>query len=121
MKGELKSRRRPAPVNYAEIRGDFEFFRAHSTETQIAAFGPHMAWPAERSKPVRVLDFGCGAGAFTERLLRAVGPSPEFLMLVLVESVNEQLEEAARTVAPLASRWLSQAQMLKGRPASVSI
>ena len=95
-----------APVDYAEIRGDFEFFIAHSTETaaQIAAFGQHMAWLAERSTPARMLDFGCGAGAFTERLLRAVGPSPEHLVLTLVEPVSAQLEEAAQRLASLASR-----------------
>jgi SAM-dependent methyltransferase len=95
-----------ASVDYAEIRGDFEFFLAHSTETaaQIAAFGPHMAWLAGRSKPARMLDFGCGAGVFTERLLRAAGPSPDHLVLVLVEPVGKQLEEAARRLGPLASR-----------------
>jgi SAM-dependent methyltransferase len=94
-----------ASVDYAEIRDDFEFFLAHSTETaaQIGAFAPHMAWLAGRPTPARMLDFGCGAGIFTERLLRAVGPSPEHLALVLVEPVSEQLQEAARRLGPLAS------------------
>jgi SAM-dependent methyltransferase len=97
---------RSASVDYAEVCGDFEFFLAHSTETaaQIAALAPHMAWLADQPKPARMLDFGCGAGVFTERLLRAVGPSPEHLVLVLIEPVGKQLEEAARRLGPLASR-----------------
>jgi SAM-dependent methyltransferase len=95
-----------ASVDYAEVRDDFEFFLAHSTETaaQIAVLAPHMAWLAERSKPARMLDFGCGAGLFTERLLRALGPSPEHLVLALVEPVGKQLQEAEQRLGPLASR-----------------
>jgi len=95
-----------ASVDYAEIRRDYEFFLAHSTETaaQIAAFEPHMAWLDGRPKPVRILDFGCGAGVFTERLLCVMGPSPEHLVLALVEPVSKHLEEAGQRLRPLASR-----------------
>jgi SAM-dependent methyltransferase len=105
-----------ASVDYAEVRGDFEFFLAHSTETaaQIAALAPHMAWLADRSKPVRILDFGCGAGLFTERLLGAVGPSPEHLVLVLLEPVGAQLREAERRLAPLASRVVAAGPDIEG-------
>jgi SAM-dependent methyltransferase len=105
-----------ASVDYGEIRSDFEFFLAHSTETaaQIAALRPHMAWLADRPRPARMLDFGCGAGLFTERLLRAAGPPPEHLVLALVEPVGKQLEEAARRLGPLASRVVAAGQEVKG-------
>ena len=59
-------------VDYGEVRGDFEYFLAHSTETaaQIAALRPHLERQAAGAGPIRMLDFGCGAGLFTEQLLR---------------------------------------------------
>lgn len=94
----------PSPVDYAEIRGDFAFFLAHSTETeaQIAALRPHLAWLAQRRQAARMLDFGCGDGRFAARLLRAAGPPHERLALVLVEPATALRAEAARRLAPLA-------------------
>jgi SAM-dependent methyltransferase len=97
----------PSPVDYAEIRDDFAFFLAHSTETeaQVAALRPHLARLARlarRRQAVRMLDFGCGDGRFAARLLRAAGLPGARLALVLVEPVAALRAEAARRLAPLA-------------------
>ena len=96
-----------APIDYARIRGDFAFFLAHSTETeaQIAALRPHLARlaePAQDARRARILDFGCGDGRFTQKLLDAVGLAPARLALSLVEPVDDLREEAAARLAPLA-------------------
>jgi len=93
-----------ALIDYARIRGDFEFFLAHSTETaaQIASLRPHLARLARRAQTVRMLDFGCGDGRFTERLLNVAGLSPARLALSLVEPVEDHRGEAVARLAPLA-------------------
>jgi SAM-dependent methyltransferase len=105
-----------APVDYARIRGDYEFFLAYSTEiaAQIEALGPHMAWLGRRPKPTRLLDFGCGSGQFTERLLRTAGRPPDGLGLHLVEPVPDHLQEATRRLAPFACRIVAAEALSNG-------
>lgn len=93
-------------VDFGALAGDYAFFLDHSSETaaQIEALGAHLAWLTGRPGSARLLDFGCGTGAFTEALLRAVEPPPERLALWLVEPVAAQLERAAARLAPLAGR-----------------
>jgi SAM-dependent methyltransferase len=90
------------PVDYGEVRGDFEYFLARSTETaaQIAALRPHLERQVPRTGRLRMLDFGCGAGLFTERLLRESGLGRERIELSLVEPVAAQLREAHERLEP---------------------
>lgn len=91
------------PVDYGEVRGDFEYFLAHSTETaaQIGALRPYLELHVARAGRVRVLDFGCGAGLFTERLLHQSGIGRGQVHLWLVEPVADQLHEARARLEPL--------------------
>jgi len=103
----------PGPlVDYAAIEGDYAFFLAHSTETaaQIAALRPHVddLCALQDRAPAKILDVGCGTGAFTERLLTAANGPPERRDLWLIEPVARHLAEAtnrlrhqARQVVPL--------------------
>lgn len=96
----------PVSVDYGEVRGDFEYFLAHSTETaaQTAALRPHLERQVAGAGLVRMLDFGCGAGLFTERLLRESGIGRACIELWLVEPVAAQLHEARARLAPWAAR-----------------
>lgn len=91
------------PVDYAAIRADYEFFLASSSETsaQITALAPHMRWLAGRAER-RMLDFGCGTGAFAEALLRAAPPERPKPRLRLVEPVAPHRAEARARLTPLA-------------------
>lgn len=93
-------------VDYGEVRGDFEYFLAPSTETaaQIAALRPHLERQAAGAGPIRMLDFGCGAGLFTEQLLRESAIGREHIELWLVEPVAAQLHEARARLEPWAAR-----------------
>jgi trans-aconitate 2-methyltransferase len=48
---------------------------------------------------IRMLDFGCGSGTFTERLLRMAAWSPERLQLTLVEPAEAVRREAVERLA----------------------
>lgn len=92
-------------VDYADVRGDFEFFLAHSTETaaQIAAMVPHLNRLLEHAGPARFLDFGCGTGDFTAELLSALDVPPRNLDLYLVEPVEEHRHQAETALSPFSS------------------
>jgi len=98
----------PGPIDYGEIGADYAFFLAHSTETaaQLAALGGHVGRLAGLPPPARLLDFGCGTGAFTQRLLTAAGLAPGAragaLAIWLVEPVAAHRDAAAARLAPLA-------------------
>gem|GEM_PF-697243 len=93
-------------VDYGVIQDDYDFFLAHSNETaaQVARIRPHLVMLAHRSSPLRMLDVGCGIGAFTEALLRAADVQARRLDLTLVEPVAAHLARAARLLEPLACR-----------------
>lgn len=92
----LLAMRDDAARDFDLIAEDYAFFEAHATEAEahgrvyVEAFGRRVA----PEGPVRMLDFGCGTGTFTERVLRGVGWSPERLHLMLVDPA-----EAARRQA----------------------
>jgi len=95
-------------VDYAEVREDFEFFLAHSNETeaQIKAMTPYLGWLSRGPQPVQFLDFGCGTGDFTAQLLGALEPPPADLEISLLEPVAEHLQQAANALSPFAERFI---------------
>ena len=101
-------------VDYADVREDFEFFLAHSTETkaQIKAMVPHLEWLSAPPKPPRFLDFGCGTGDFTAELLGALDPPPGNLDLFLVEPVEEHRQQAEKTLSPYSTKLSESAPYL---------
>lgn len=88
--------------HFDSIHDAYDFFQNHSTEAKadIDAYTPHMI---EVSKdfdgPVRLLDFGCGDGAVTARLLSKVNISPSQLRLSLVEPDATYLNGARKILS----------------------
>src|SRR5262245_55459753 len=82
--------------DFGPIADDYAFFEEHATEAKedarayVARLGPM----APVAGILRMLDFGCGSGAFTARFLEQAGWPPGRLRLTLVEPV-----EAARRQA----------------------
>lgn len=97
--------------DFTPIQDEYEFFAERSTEAPadldgyagpIAALGPHDG-------PIRMLDFGCGPGAFTARFLDRFGWRGDRLDLALVEPSEAYRRRAvdrleARTSRPIRAR-----------------
>ena len=91
-----------AAKDFGPIETDYSFFMAHATEAEsdVAEYARQLAGFVEGRESIRLLDFGCGTGDFTQQLLSALNWSPEQLQLTLIEPVLHQREEAARRLAP---------------------
>ncbi|MCS6852179.1 MAG: class I SAM-dependent methyltransferase [Gemmataceae bacterium] len=80
--------------DFTSIREEYAFFFQHATQADrdASAYLPllHQLPPG----PIRFLDFGCGPGGFTARLLRMLALPPERLWLSLVEPVEVYRREA---------------------------
>jgi len=87
--------------DFGSIENDYAFFMAHATEAEsdIAEYTRELAGFVKGKDSIRLLDFGCGTGEFTQQLLSSLNWSPESLQLTLVEPVRHQQEEAARRLA----------------------
>lgn len=88
--------------DFGPIAADYAFFEAHATEMEqdARAYAECLAGtPAEGA--IRMLDFGCGTGTLTARLLGLTGWAPARLRLTLVEPVEAARRQA---VARLAGR-----------------
>ena len=72
---------------FGPIRDAYAFFQQHATETEadIRAYWPHLQAVEAGDQPIRMLDFGCGDGAFTAALLDHAAWLPARLQLALVE------------------------------------
>ena len=90
-----------ASKDFAPILGDYAFFETHATEAanDAAAYAGKIAPLVGAGRTIRLLDFGCGTGSFTERLLRLVGIPPARLRLALVEPVSASHAQAAERLA----------------------
>lgn len=93
-------------VDYDEIRQDYAYFLAHSTETaaQVAALVRHMDWVAGRAAPARLLDFGCGTGEFLARLLKVREIPAERLEIGIMEPRATLRNEAVDRLSGFARR-----------------
>jgi SAM-dependent methyltransferase len=95
-----------AAKDFGPIAGDYAFFMTHATEAEsdVVGYARELAGFAEGRATVRMLDFGCGTGEFTQRLVSALGWPPQVLQLTLAEPVRRQREDAARRLAGLSRR-----------------
>src|SRR6187431_3055050 len=105
--------RNPAK-DFGPIAADYKFFEDHATEgeqdaraylQQIAQFGP-------ANGNVRFLDFGCGSGNFTSRLLTQAQWPPQRLRLTLVEPVVSARQQAACRLADFVESPVTQFEEL---------
>jgi trans-aconitate 2-methyltransferase len=103
-----------AAKDFGAIESDYAFFASHATEAagDAAEYARELAGFVDRRATIRMLDFGCGTGEFTERLLSTLGWPASVLELTLVEPVNHQREQASRRVAKFSGRGVTVAARL---------
>lgn len=95
-----------ASKDFGMIAPDYDFFVSHSSEAEqdLLAFSPELTHLGPPDRPLRVLDFGCGTGGFTEQVLKLLSWPPELLEVSLVEPVPDQLQHAASRLALLTTQ-----------------
>ena len=98
-----------AAKDFAPIADDYAFFMTHSSEAarDAAAYAAALAGFAEERDAINMLDYGCGGGEFTVRLLSALRWPPEQLALTLVEPVAAHREQAAERLADFSREPIS--------------
>jgi trans-aconitate 2-methyltransferase len=104
----------PASKDFAPILSDYAFFETQATEAprDAAAYAERIAPRVAAGGMVRLLDFGCGTGSFTERLLKLVQIPPQRLELALVEPVRASHALAAERVASFSATAIEHADSL---------
>jgi len=86
--------------DFGLIADDYAFFETHATEAanDSKAYVERLVGIVPTAGPIRLLDFGCGSGTFTERFLDRAGWPRGRLRLTLVEPVESARRQAvART------------------------
>lgn len=88
--------------SFEAIHDDYAFFEDHSSEAaaDIRGYLPHLQQLAADASTIRFLDFGCGPGNFTAKLLAQAQLPPERLQLTLVEPDAGYLQQAAVRLQP---------------------
>lgn len=107
-----------AAKDFGPIESDYAFFMAHATEAEndAAQYVRELrGFDADRSG-LRMLDFGCGAGDFTHRLLSALRWSPQVLDLTLMEPVPQHRERARLRLAEFSARPVRVLEQLNESP-----
>jgi len=93
---------RKNPVkDFGPIADDYAFFERHATEAEEDArsYLERLRDIAPADGPIRMLDFGCGSGSFTARLLREAKWPAERLRLTLVEPAELARRQAVGQLA----------------------
>lgn len=87
--------------DFGSIENDYAFFMAHATEAEsdVAEYTRELAGIIKGKDSIRLLDFGCGTGEFTQQLLSSLNWPSESLEMTLVEPVRHQQEEATLKLA----------------------
>jgi trans-aconitate 2-methyltransferase len=87
--------------DFGPIADDYAFFERHATEAEedARAYLEPLRAVIPADGTVRMLDFGCGTGTFTARLLAQTGWPPERLQLTLVEPQESRRSQAAARLA----------------------
>jgi SAM-dependent methyltransferase len=82
--------------NFGPIADDYAFFETHATEAEndSRAYVERLAGIVPATGPIRLLDFGCGSGTFTTRLLQQASWPRGRLQLTLVEPVESARRQA---------------------------
>lgn len=87
--------------DFGAIADDYSFFERHATEARedVRAYAEELSGLLPASGVVRMLDFGCGTGGFTEQFLDALGWPSECVALTLVEPVDSARRQAVERLA----------------------
>ncbi|APB33842.1 methyltransferase type 12 [Gloeomargarita lithophora Alchichica-D10] len=72
---------------FADIRDDYAFFEAHTTEfdRDLYHYQQAISQFSIPETPLKFLDFGCGTGVFTSRFLDGLNFPPQSLEITLIE------------------------------------
>lgn len=107
--------------DFGPIESDYVFFMSHSTEAEnaLASYLRELAQFNVDQETIRMLDFGCGTGVFTERLLSSMTWRRHSLELTLVEPVRHQREQAVLRLARFSNGAIVDAKSLFGIEDSV--
>lgn len=107
-----------AAKDFGPIETDYAFFMAHATEAECdaAEYVRQLDGFADARTMVRMLDFGCGTGEFTERLLSQLAWPASRLQLTVCEPVSHQRAEATRRLAGFSERAVETADVLPEGP-----
>lgn len=100
--------------DFGPIADDYAFFERQATEAHAdaAAHVAALAGSVPAAGPIRMLDFGCGSGAFTVRFLQQAGWPAERLQLTLVEPAESQRRLAVSRLASAAAAPISDSAAL---------
>jgi len=92
--------------DFGPIAEDYAFFEQHSSEAErdAQAYWNQLTRCVPSTGAIRMLDFGCGSGTFTERLLNRISWPPERLELTLLEPVEAARRQAVSRLAGFAQR-----------------
>jgi trans-aconitate methyltransferase len=114
--GSLATPGRP-DKDFGPIRDDYAFFEAHSTQaaSDLDAYLPIAQAVMGAKAVLRMLDFGCGSGKFTAKLLRRLACPEQRLLLSLVEPQPLYREQACRDLASFTTSPISAAEALPGQ------
>lgn len=87
--------------DFGAIADDYSFFERHATEARedVRAYAEELRGLLPAAGVLRMLDFGCGTGGFTERLLDELGWQAEQVALTLVEPVDSVRRQAVERLA----------------------
>lgn len=87
--------------DFGAIADDYAFFEQHATEARedMRAYAEELRGRLPATGVVRMLDFGCGTGTFTERFLNELGWPPERVALTLVEPADLVRRQAVERLA----------------------
>jgi len=88
--------------DFDEIADDYAFFERHATEAEAGARAHlnEIAGVTPADGMVKFLDFGCGSGTFTARLLDQTDWPPSRLSLMLVDPAQSARRQAVSRLAP---------------------
>lgn len=104
--------------DFGPIESDYEFFMAHATEAanDVAEYARELAGFARDRAAIRLLDYGCGNGEFSQRFLSTMRWPPHQLQLTLVEPVAHQRAQAAQRLAQFSGQSLTSGERLEATP-----
>jgi trans-aconitate 2-methyltransferase len=87
--------------DFGPIADDYAFFETHATEAEqdARAYVELLAGIVPADGIIRLLDFGCGSGTFTERFVRQANWPRARLRLTLVEPMESARRQAVSRLA----------------------
>jgi len=100
--------------DFDAIADDYTFFETHATEAahDARAYVSRLKSVLTAGQKIRLLDFGCGTGTFTSRLIHTAGWQPGSIELTLVEPADEARRAAVNRLTELSSEPIRESAQL---------